>query len=59
MTGDHRKKKDRPEQTCYRWRKEYGGLRMDQARRFKQLERESGRVHGLHRLDGGLDVAVE
>jgi putative transposase len=28
------------EYTYYRWRKEYGGLRLDQARRFKELERE-------------------
>ncbi|MCH8192038.1 MAG: transposase, partial [Chloroflexi bacterium] len=26
------------EQTFYRWRQEYGGLRLDQARRFKHLE---------------------
>ncbi|MDX6713433.1 MAG: monovalent cation:H+ antiporter, family, partial [Blastocatellia bacterium] len=26
------------EQTYYRWRKEYGGLRVDQARRLKELE---------------------
>lgn len=28
-------------QTYYRWRKEYGGLRMDQAKRFKDMEREN------------------
>ncbi len=28
-------------QTYYRWRKEYGGLRMDQAKRCKQLEKEN------------------
>ena len=34
------------EQTYYRWRKEYGGLKVEQARRFKELERESLRpVH--------------
>lgn len=32
------------EQSYYRWRKEYGGLRMDQARRLKELERENGRL---------------
>ena len=31
-------------QTLYRWRQEYGGLRMDQARRFKDLEKENGRL---------------
>jgi len=29
------------EQTYYRWRKEYGGLRTDQAHRLKELEREN------------------
>ena len=29
------------EQTCYRWRKEYPGLRMDRARRLKEFEREN------------------
>jgi transposase-like protein len=32
------------EQTFYRWRKEYGGLKMDQARRLKELERENARL---------------
>lgn len=33
------------EQTYYRWRKEYGGLKTDQARRMKDLEKENGRLH--------------
>ena len=32
------------EQTYYRWRREYGGLRVDQAKRFKDLERENQRL---------------
>ena len=32
------------EQSYYRWRKEYGGLRTDQAKRLKDLERENGRL---------------
>lgn len=32
------------EQTYYRWRKEYGGLHIDQARRFKDLEKENLRL---------------
>ena len=32
------------EQTFYRWRAEYGGLRVDQARRLKQLEPENSRL---------------
>ena len=32
------------EQTYYRWRAEYGGLKLDQARRLKDLERENARL---------------
>jgi transposase-like protein len=32
------------EQTYYRWRKEYGGMRVDQARRLKELEQENARL---------------
>ncbi len=32
------------DQTYYRWRKEYGGIRTDQARRLKEQERENGRL---------------
>ena len=32
------------EQTYYRWRKEYGGLKTDQARRMKDLEKENLRL---------------
>ncbi len=32
------------EQTYYRWRKEYGGLKTDQARRMKELEKENARL---------------
>ena len=32
------------EQTYYRWRKEYGGLRLDQAKRLQELERENTRL---------------
>ena len=31
-------------QTYYRWRKEYGGLKLDQARRLKELENENARL---------------
>ena len=34
-------------QTYYRWRKEYGGLRLDQAKRLKELERENGKLKRL------------
>lgn len=32
------------EQTYFRWRKEYGGLKVDQARRMKDLEAENARL---------------
>jgi len=32
------------EQTYYRWRKEYGGLKLDQAKRLKDLEKENARL---------------
>ena len=32
------------EQTYYRWRKEYGGLKVEQAKRLKELEKENGRL---------------
>jgi len=45
------------DQTYYRWRKEYGGLRMDQARRLKELERENARLKKLV-ADQALDNAI-
>ena len=41
------------EQSYYRWRKEYGGLEIDQAKRMKELERENQR---LKRLVADLSV---
>lgn len=35
------------EQTYYRWRKEYGGLRINQAKRLKELEKENQRLKKL------------
>ena len=35
------------EQTFYRWRKEYGGMRLDQAKRLKELEKENARLKRL------------
>ena len=45
------------EQTYYRWRKEYGGLRVDQARRLKELERENSRLKNLL-AESHLDNAI-
>jgi len=33
--------------TYYRWRKQYGGLKLEQARRMKQLEKENARLRRL------------
>jgi transposase-like protein len=35
------------EQTYYRWRKEYGGLKLDQAKRLKDLEKENTKLKRL------------
>ncbi len=35
------------EQTYYRWRKEYGGMKVEQARRLKELEAENARLKKL------------
>ena len=45
------------EQTLIRWRKEYGGLRVDQAKRLKELEKENVRLKGLV-ADLSLDKAI-
>ena len=45
------------EQTYYRWRKEYGGVRLDQARRFKALEKENTRLKKVV-ADQALDIAI-
>jgi putative transposase len=45
------------EQTYYRWRKEYGGIRIDQAKRLKDLEKENARLKRLL-VDAELDKAI-
>ncbi len=45
------------EQTYYRWRKEYGGMRVDQAKRLKELEQENTRLKKLV-ADLSLDNAI-
>ena len=44
-------------QTLIRWRKEYGGLRMDQAKRMKQLEKENAKLKKLL-AEAELDKAI-
>ena len=51
------KKLGSSEQTYYRWRKEDGGLRLDQATRLKELERENTRLKKLV-ADQALDNAM-
>ena len=45
------------EQTYYRWRKDYGGMRTDQAKRLKELEAENNRLKKLV-ADLSLDNAI-
>lgn len=45
------------EQTYYRWRKEYGGLKLDQAKKLKDLEKENARLKKLV-ADLSLDNAI-
>ena len=45
------------EQTYYRWRKQYGGMEVNQARRLKELEQENGRLKRLV-ADQALDLSI-
>lgn len=45
------------DQTYYRWRKEYGGMQVSQARRLKELEKENGRLKRLV-AEKELDLAI-
>ena len=45
------------EQTLYRWRREYGGMKVDQARKMKALEAENARLKRLV-ADLSLDKAI-
>ena len=45
------------EQTYYRWRKEYGGMRINQAKRLKALDKENARLKRLV-ADISLDNAI-
>ena len=56
-TGEVCKKLGITENTYYRWRRELGGLRVDQAKRLKELERENARLKNLV-ADLSLDKAI-
>ena len=45
------------DQTYYRWRKEYGGICSDRAKRLKELERENARLKKLA-AEAELDTAI-
>jgi transposase-like protein len=46
------------EQTYERWKREYGGLRTDQAKRLKDLEKENARLRGPCVRDRGVEPAT-
>ena len=45
------------DQSYYRWRKEYGGMKIDQAKKYKELEQENARLKRLV-VDLSLDNAM-
>lgn len=45
------------DQTYYRWRNEYGGMRVDQAKRLKVLEKENAQLKKLV-ADQALDISI-
>ena len=45
------------EQTYYRWRKEYGGLKVEQAKRLRELEKENLRLRRVV-ADQALDLSI-
>ena len=45
------------EQTYYRWRKQYGGMKIEQAKRLKEMEKENARLKKLV-ADLSLDNAI-
>jgi transposase-like protein len=55
--GEASKRISVTEQTYYRWRKEYGGMRVEQAKRLKNMEKENSRLKKLV-ADVSLDNAI-
>ena len=56
-TGEVARKLGITEQTYYRWRKEYGGLHVDPAKRLNELEKDNARLKRLV-ADPALDNAI-
>jgi len=57
VVGEVSRKIGVTEQTYYRWRREYGGMRVEQARRLKEIEKENIRLKKLV-ADLSLDNAI-
>ena len=57
IVGEASRKLGITEQTYYRWRREYGGMRVEQAKRLKELEKENSRLKKLV-ADITLDNAI-
>ncbi len=55
--GEAARKIEVTEQTYYRWRREYGGMRIEQVKRLKELEKENTRLKRLV-ADLSLDNAI-
>ena len=55
--GEASRKLGITEQTYYRWRRAYGGMRLEQAKRLKDLEKENSRLKKLV-ADISLDNAI-
>ena len=56
-TGEASRKIGITEQTYYRWRRAYGGMRVEQAKRLKELEKENTRLKKLV-ADLSLDNSI-
>lgn len=57
LAGEAGRKVGITEQTYYRWRKEYGGMRIEQAKRLKELGQENSRLKKLV-ADLSLDISI-
>ena len=56
-TGEASRKIGITEQTYYRWRKEYGGMRIEQAKRLRVMEKENARLKKLV-AELSLDISI-
>ncbi len=55
--GEASRKLGITEQTYHRWRREYGGMRVEQAKRLKELDKENTRLKKLV-ADLSLDISI-